>query len=61
MEERFVDSSMYETAKESRQIISVKRKLSQAMIPGPNLVKVEVARSVYDVAIEPIIGSAQKS
>jgi hypothetical protein len=50
---------MYETAKTPSQLLTVKRKLSQAMIPGPHLVKVEVTKEVYDVAIAPIIGSVQ--
>jgi hypothetical protein len=58
-EERYVDSSMYETAKTPSQLITVKRRLSQAMIPGPHLVKVEVTKAVYDVAIEPVMGSVQ--
>ena len=50
-----VDSSIYLTAKSPSRIITVKRRLSQAMIPGPHLVKVEVTRDVYDAAVKPAL------
>jgi len=62
VEERTVDSSMYETAKTPGQVITIKRRLSQAMIPGPHLVKVEVTKAVYDAAIckvSPVIDAFQ--
>ena len=55
VEERMVDSSIYLTAKSPSRIITVKRRLSQAMIPGPHLVKVEVTRDVYDAAVKPAL------
>lgn len=62
VEERTVDSSMYDTAKTPSQVITVKRRLSQAMIPGPHLVKVEVTKAVYDAAmckVSPVIDALQ--
>ena len=50
-----VDSSIYRTSKTPSRMITVKRRLSQAMIPGPHLVKVEVTREVYDAAIKPAL------
>lgn len=55
-----VDSSFYcdeeYTAANGSKMIVAKRELTQAMIPGIHLVKVEVERSTYEEDIEPILG-----
>mmetsp|Transcript_14105 Transcript_14105/g.21538 ORF Transcript_14105/g.21538 Transcript_14105/m.21538 type:complete len:106 (-) Transcript_14105:279-596(-) len=60
VEERMVDSSFYcdeeYTAANGSKMIVTKRELTQAMIPGIHLVKVEVERSTYEEDIEPILG-----
>lgn len=53
-----MDSSVYnssDTASSKQHIIVARRELSQAMIPGKHLVKVEVARKIYDTKVEPIL------
>jgi hypothetical protein len=63
IEERWVDSSVYNTAAAaaaadsatSHRIVVVKRELSQAMIPGKHLVRVQVKRSLYKERVKPIL------
>ena len=55
VEERGVDTTVYETAKKPGKTVTTIRNLSQAMIPGVHLVKVEVAKQVYNRHVEPIL------
>jgi hypothetical protein len=48
VEERWVDSSDYSTATQEKVLAS--RQLSQAMIPGSRLMKVEIDESLYNAA-----------
>lgn len=59
IEERWVDSSVYNaaatTASTVHHIVVVKRELSQAMIPGKHLVRVQVKKCLYKERVEPIL------
>lgn len=57
VEERKVNSAMYSDATEG-EIITTKRVLAQAMIPGIHLVKVEVSKTEYQKLVEPVLQSA---
>jgi hypothetical protein len=52
-EERWIDSSDYSTTNDSK--ILARRNLSQAMIPGIHLRKVEIEKSTYTEKVEPVI------
>eukprot|EP00547_Thalassionema_nitzschioides_P014756 CAMPEP_0194241592 /NCGR_PEP_ID=MMETSP0158-20130606/7412_1 /TAXON_ID=33649 /ORGANISM="Thalassionema nitzschioides, Strain L26-B" /LENGTH=100 /DNA_ID=CAMNT_0038976517 /DNA_START=50 /DNA_END=352 /DNA_ORIENTATION=- len=60
LEERTVDSSFYcdedYAATNGSKVIVAKRELTQAMIPGIHLIKVEIEKSLYEEEIEPILG-----
>ncbi|KAI2501979.1 hypothetical protein MHU86_12462 [Fragilaria crotonensis] len=53
VEERTVDSALY-SGSTGGKIITTKRVLAQAMVPGIHLVKVELAQSVYEQCVEPV-------
>jgi hypothetical protein len=53
VEERWIDSSDYST-KTNKQIL-VQRELSQAMIPGSRLTKVEIDQSTYEARMAPVL------
>ena len=57
VEERKVNSAMYSEATDG-EIITTKRVLAQAMIPGIHLVKVEVSKTEYQQLVQPILQSA---
>jgi hypothetical protein len=63
LEERWVDSSVYAppatttTTGTTLRIVVVRRELSQAMIPGKHLVKVQVRRSLYEQRVAPMLAS----
>ena len=40
-------------------VVVAKRSLSQAMIPGKHLVKVEVSQDLYKEHVEPILSSVE--
>ena len=56
VEERTVDSAVY-SGSTGGKIIRTKRVLVQAMIPGIQLVKVELAQSVYEQYVQPVLQS----
>jgi hypothetical protein len=58
VEERWVDSSVYSNTS-SANIIVVKRNLSQAMIPGKRLAKVQVSQSLYEEHVAPVVPSVE--
>jgi hypothetical protein len=51
IEERWIDSADYSTTNKTRLL--TQRELSQAMIPGTHLAKVEVEKIVYDAKMAP--------
>jgi hypothetical protein len=51
IEERWIDSADYSTTNTTRLL--TQRELSQAMIPGTHLAKVEVEKMVYDSKMAP--------
>jgi hypothetical protein len=53
VEERWIDTSDYSTTNNSK--ILARRNLSQAMIPGTHLCKVELDKSTYTEHVEPIV------
>lgn len=53
VEERMVDSALY-SGSTGGKMITTKRVLAQAMVPGIYLVKVELAQSVYDECVRPV-------
>eukprot|EP00548_Thalassiothrix_antarctica_P008361 CAMPEP_0194133970 /NCGR_PEP_ID=MMETSP0152-20130528/4018_1 /TAXON_ID=1049557 /ORGANISM="Thalassiothrix antarctica, Strain L6-D1" /LENGTH=101 /DNA_ID=CAMNT_0038829435 /DNA_START=104 /DNA_END=409 /DNA_ORIENTATION=+ len=62
IEERTTNSLFYRssddsahTSKDSTKMIVAKRQLAQAMIPGIHLLKVEIAESIYQKEVSPII------
>lgn len=60
VEERWVDTSVYAGANDnekSSKVIVAKRNLSQAMIPGKHLVKVEVSQQLYKEDVAPFVAS----
>jgi len=62
VEVRRVDSSVYADEQmmdddSSTKIITAKRLLAQAMIPGSHLVKVEIAQSTYDKYVQPVLAN----
>ena len=46
IEERYIDSSDYTTTNSTK--ILARRELSQAMVPGSHLVKIEIDQSIYE-------------
>ena len=52
-EERWIDTSDYSTTNDSK--ILARRDLSQAMIPGIHLRKVEIDKSTYKEKVEPVL------
>ena len=56
IEERSVDSALY-SGSTGGKIITTKRVLVQAMIPGIHLVRVELAQSVYEQYVQPVLQS----
>ena len=52
-EERWIETSDYSTTNDSK--ILARRTLSQAMIPGIHLLKVEIDKSTYLEKVEPVI------
>jgi len=58
VEERWVDTSVYndDDAANSKVVVT-KRHLSQAMIPGKHLVKVEISQSLYDKHVVPVVST----
>jgi len=57
VEERWVDSTVYNST--SGNVVVAKRSLSQAMIPGKHLVKVEISQDLYKEHVEPILSSVE--
>ena len=53
-EERTVDAALY-TGSTGGKTITTKRVLAQAMIPGTHLVKVQLAQSIYQQLVEPVL------
>jgi hypothetical protein len=51
IEERWIDSADYSATNTTRLL--TQRELSQAMIPGTHLAKVEVEKMVYDAKMAP--------
>lgn len=58
-EERWIDTSDYSNTNDSK--ILSRRNLSQAMIPGIHLRKVEIDKSTYTEKVEPIVKVVAKS
>jgi len=56
-EERTVQASVYNPRNSPTEMLVAKRTLSQALIPGVHLVKVEIAKDTYDAHVAPIIES----
>ena len=48
LEERQIDPKDYEGSTCKSERLPVQRELSQAMIPGKHLVKVEIEKEIYD-------------
>lgn len=58
-EERWVDSSVYNHDGDGKNdVVVAKRRLSQAMIPGNHLVKVQVSRGLYEENVPPVLSAA---
>lgn len=63
VEERWVDSSVYQhgaTTPPSSEVVVTKRHLTQAMIPGKHLVKVEISQKLYNEHLASIVASEEK-
>ena len=54
-EERFVDPADYSAEPTIEKKILVQRELSQAMVPGSRLTKVEIEKSTYDEKMSNIV------
>ena len=59
VEERWVDSSVYNSNTTNGNVVVAKRRLSQAMIPGKHLVKVQISQDLYKEHVEPILSSVE--
>lgn len=59
LEERTVDAAVYSdndtpSSNPNNTMITAKRSLAQAMIPGSHLIKVEIDQSTYDQYVQPV-------